>query len=540
MRLLKKNGRLNYALFLPLCLFFAQAQYAHSQDSWSELETPLTLGGMWDISFFASPDGSGALTTRAWDEPGRWGVGETMRRGLIASGYCFISNTLLMYFNMLTSGANWTTPTPRRVRENLRGPSNWKWEIEDGFIVNQVGHPFQGSIYFNAGRANGFGFYESLFFTTFGSLTWEIFHEGLASSINDMLTTIPSGLSLGEVLFRLYVQGHAAGVPAPLLFIFNPAAGLHRLVTGWEPPEVERNFYDFRASFGGGFGSVDYRAAGPMVNGRRDVFSDRMPFADVGLRVIYGDPFTQNTWVPFRNFELHTSFGSNFSVGSDVFHTDIRIFTDGYLLSFAPFHTETSALSTGLSLFMDVAAVAGLGGQRGGDEQPGGLYQSGTINMYSNAIGWSAKYRHLFSPSVGLRTRAHAGFMFFGSSNYFHPTNRQNERNNFGYGLALRHLSSLELGRRSRIDANNFLYFMWSYPFIWADDRIIEPSQGFVWWQFHDFSFSHLVSPRVALGTTFSLATERGSFGDFPSTRKNHWSVRTFVAWNGQTIRDRL
>ena len=32
------------------------------------------------------------------------------------------------------------------------------WDLDD-FVVNQIGHPYQGNNYFNTGRANGLSFY---------------------------------------------------------------------------------------------------------------------------------------------------------------------------------------------------------------------------------------------------------------------------------------------------------------------------------------------------------------------------------------------
>ena len=42
------------------------------------------------------------------------------------------------------------------------------WDLDD-FLVNQIGHPYQGNNYFNAGRANGLSFWESAGLTAFGS-----------------------------------------------------------------------------------------------------------------------------------------------------------------------------------------------------------------------------------------------------------------------------------------------------------------------------------------------------------------------------------
>ena len=52
----------------------------------------------------------------------------------------------------------------------------WVWDLDD-FLVNQIGHPYQGSNYYNTGRANGLSFWESAGVTAFGSGTWEYFGE---------------------------------------------------------------------------------------------------------------------------------------------------------------------------------------------------------------------------------------------------------------------------------------------------------------------------------------------------------------------------
>jgi len=490
------SNRRSLVFVLLLCVAMARAGYVYPQDA---LDEPEFSQG------------------RAWDEPVSRILGETVVSGLIAAGYCLLSNTIVMSFNRFVVQAPWALPTAQSVRRNFT--EAWKWEGSDGFKVNHLGHPMQGMTYFSAGRVMGFGFYGSIFFSAFGSFAWEAFGESQQASINDFYITAPTGLSLGEIMFRLYMQAHAAGVPAFITFIMNPTLGVHRLLTGWEPPEVERNFYDLQVYLAAAYVNINYSVSGPMVQEtERFPISNAGAFADVGFRVIYGDPFVQNTWVPFRHFELLASFGSDMHR-----HNDFRFFSSGYIFSFSPLHTENRALSTGLSLHFDFASIGDF------------CMYYGIINLYSNALGWSVKYRHLFSPNFGWRARAHAAFTFFGASSYHNPERSPNrDLLNYGYGINLKHLSSFEFGRRNRLDVHNFFYFQWSYPGTLTG---VPFSQGFVRWQFHDFTFSHMVSQHISLGATFSLATERGSFGEFPSTRKNHWSVRTFAAWNGRNIR---
>ena len=77
----------------------------------------------------------------------------------------------------------------------------WVWDLDD-FAVNQVGHPYQGSNYYDAGRTNGLSFYESAAVAAFGSTTWEYFGETNHPSLNDFINTTLGGIALGEMLHR--------------------------------------------------------------------------------------------------------------------------------------------------------------------------------------------------------------------------------------------------------------------------------------------------------------------------------------------------
>ncbi|MCL2600664.1 MAG: DUF3943 domain-containing protein [Treponema sp.] len=521
-------------VFLPiLCLLLmAQTLYAYSPDALygnGSRDTAWQDPALPGNGFPQNGDPlAGNRQQAEWDRPLSRGFAATLGHGAIACGISLASHGVLMLFNGFVTRVEWAFPTSYSIPRNLTTP--WKWEDKDGFLVNHLGHPTQGALYVSAARANGFGFYGSLFFAAFGSVTWEVFGESQHASINDFYTTVPGGMVFGEILYRLFLQAHAAGVPAPLTFLLNPAAGFNRLVARWDPPHVENNIYDFRAYIGGGYARTVYSILGASVEGgRREMFSSRGPFADVGVRVIYGDPFVQDTRVPFRHFEFIASFGTD-----AVNQKDFRIFSGGNLFSFSPLYGERRAISTGLSLHFDFVSLGRFGGY------------DGAIDMYNTALSWSLNQRRIITPSdiwsrlawlpdVYWGTRSHAGFVFFGASKFFsQETWDEWERDltNFGYGISIKHFSTVELGRRNRFDVNTSYYFMWSYP----GTSIL--SRGFVHWRFSDFTFSHLVSQRMSLGATFSRANERGFFpGEFPNTRKTHWSIRTFVIWNGNNIR---
>jgi len=86
------------------------------------------------------------------------------------------------------------------VRRNLRGP----WVVDnDPYKVNQLGHPYQGSMYHGFARSAGLNYWESLGYTFAGSLAWEIAGEKTPPSKNDQINTGIGGSFLGEALFRM-------------------------------------------------------------------------------------------------------------------------------------------------------------------------------------------------------------------------------------------------------------------------------------------------------------------------------------------------
>ena len=86
------------------------------------------------------------------------------------------------------------------IKRNLRT----KWRTDsDSFTINQLGHPYQGSMYHGFARSAGLGYWESLGYTVAGSAAWEIAGEATRPSFNDQITTGFGGSFFGEALFRM-------------------------------------------------------------------------------------------------------------------------------------------------------------------------------------------------------------------------------------------------------------------------------------------------------------------------------------------------
>ena len=118
-------------------------------------------------------------------------------------GRAFLQTTVVNVFYGLANlarGQVTARVTPKTWWENME--NGWVWDLDD-FVVNQIGHPYQGSNYYNGGRANGLSFYESAAMAAFGSATWEFYGETNKPSLNDFINTTLGGIAIGEVLHRV-------------------------------------------------------------------------------------------------------------------------------------------------------------------------------------------------------------------------------------------------------------------------------------------------------------------------------------------------
>ena len=122
----------------------------------------------------------------------------------------------------------------RSIRRNLRS----SWVVDrDPFTVNQLGHPYQGSMYHGFARASGLNFWEGLGYTFLGSAFWEVAGETTPPSRNDQITTGIGGAFLGEALFRmanllLEHEEWSSGWREIGAAVISPPAGFNRLAFG--------------------------------------------------------------------------------------------------------------------------------------------------------------------------------------------------------------------------------------------------------------------------------------------------------------------
>ncbi len=108
----------------------------------------------------------------------------------------------------------------------------------DPFSINQLGHPYQGNIYFGAARSAGLDFWRSLGYSLGGSVLWEIAGETTPPALNDHINTAIGGAFMGEAAFRMASLLLEGGGDKPGFWrevgaaILSPPTGFNRLVFG--------------------------------------------------------------------------------------------------------------------------------------------------------------------------------------------------------------------------------------------------------------------------------------------------------------------
>jgi hypothetical protein len=219
------------------------------------------------------------------------------RRFLTAAGELALAEVLPWIFDRYVADVDYARISWHTVSEN--------WKAGFGFDANEFEgnealHPYQGSLFFEAGRSNGFTYWESGLFALTGSLLWEFLLENERPSTNDLVNTTLGGMVRGEAQHRLaamLLDNTASGgerfwreLGAGIL---NPVGFLTRLFNG-ELGSTYTNPADRlpdRFVFSGDLG---YRhVGGPVPHPDQGV---------IGLSVRYGDPFVRDVRVPFEAF----------------------------------------------------------------------------------------------------------------------------------------------------------------------------------------------------------------------------------------------
>ncbi|MBD5356022.1 MAG: DUF3943 domain-containing protein [Bacteroides sp.] len=235
----------------------------------------------------------------------------------------------------------------KTIGENFK--HGFRWD-NDKLGTNTFLHPYNGNLYFNAGRANGFNFWQSELFAIAGSGMWELFMEREYPSTNDFIATPIGGAALGEILYRTsdaVLNDRLTGAPRVArevaAFIISPMRGINRLVTG--------DMWKVRPTRGRQFGTPNF-AIRTSIGYKMLEYNGQFKSIHQGLGaqidIEYGDRFEVKSTKPYDYF--------TFKAGLQVMKTQpllTQIEIKGRLLAREIFDNYRSKGSIGLYQHFD-------------------------------------------------------------------------------------------------------------------------------------------------------------------------------------------
>lgn len=281
------------------------------------------------------------------------------------------------------------------IEDNLS--TDWVWD-SDTFIINHVGHPIQGGIYFTAARSNHLDFYESFVSTTIGSLTWEYFLENETQSINDIIVTTTGGAVIGEIFYRLSDSIWYANDTVMNKFvasIFSPMSTLNRVVFNEESRSVIKQ--DIHGSFKTNYNFLYAYAESGSEKVLLDEYDLGFDEFNTSLNLLtdieYGNNFVTNN-KPFDYFKI------NMGIGIINDGLTLNMFSEGLLKGLVLDSSLDTKKMIGLYLSLDY------------------LYGNDTINLGSNSLGLGFSYNKQINEGLEFDLDLFGNFIFLGSSDY--------------------------------------------------------------------------------------------------------------------------
>ncbi len=193
----------------------------------------------------------------------------------------------------------------------------WEWDT-DRFGINFIGHPYSGTLSFNAGRSNGYNYFQSFSFAVGGSLMWEYFGENTRPSYNDIVNTPINGAFIGEIFYRLSLNilddrthGFERVSREIVAGLINPVLGLNRLFQGKSFRITNKEVYQKEP-----LNITLYSGIQKIYDKKDNRFGKGSNSQVLHFQFDYGNPFENRNRKPFDFFKLRTEF--TFGVGRKI------------------------------------------------------------------------------------------------------------------------------------------------------------------------------------------------------------------------------
>ena len=184
------------AYYLLIALFLLPV--AHSASAQTD-SVPSTKS-CWRTPFHASRLEDGTLALR--NQQGTFGR-KMLRGGLLVHSMEALGYGALVILPSEISG--WSSVTFRNYGANMRRAFTSPPVFDhDKWYINYIGHPYQGTMFYNAVRSQNARVWQASLFTVGHVLVWEyVIESGLEQpSIQDLIVTPVAGIVLGEGIHR--------------------------------------------------------------------------------------------------------------------------------------------------------------------------------------------------------------------------------------------------------------------------------------------------------------------------------------------------
>jgi hypothetical protein len=462
-------------------VWFLFPSLVQAQDAGTHISSRVTTGEYrrpYKTEFSLSPY---SVTSPAWSTSGDT-VRHNMYGDLIEDNPAYIQRSPWWLCAIRVAGNNVVTWAFDRYIFNADfariGFNSWSHNLKTGFEwdtdrfgMNYFFHPYSGAGYFNAARANGYGFYESVPFAFGGSLMWELFGENTLPSVNDLINTTVTGAFLGEVTYRLssdFLDDRTTGSERVfrelLAGIINPGRAFGRLLQGKFTRVTTEEIYQKEPL------NMTFSAGPHVVNDGRK-FGAGATDEMLSLQLDYGNPFEQRSRKLFDYFKLR----GDLTIGAGRKIID-NVIGQGILFGK---NIRSGNLDVLLGAFQHY------------DFWDNKTFELGTIAFGAGAISKlpiSASSNLYFDLQLGLVPLA-------GNSTQLGPDTSQFRDYNYGGGGEGKFETTLNLGRWANVTFKGFYYWIHTYVGTAGESfvGIVKPGVAFRILGNFSLGFEHLI-----------------------------------------------
>jgi len=342
-------------------------------------------------------------------------------------------NASIWYIDRYMLNADFARVNMETWKANLK--HSWEWD-QDRFGVNFIGHPYSGTLYYNAGRSNGYNYWQSGGIAVAGSLMWEYFGENTKPSYNDIIVTPVNGAFFGEIMYRLssnILDDRTTGINRVsrelLAGIVNPVRGINRILQGKTFRRTNKEVYQKEPLNVTLFSGVHLINEGVLPD-----FSSSSTSFMFNVQFDYGNPFENRYRKPYDFFRLRTEF--DFGVGRKILSN-----VTGYgILTGKNVRFGEHSLLFGAFQYYD-------------------YWDNNTFELGAMAFGGGVFSMLPLGQTSDLYTSFHAGVIpFSGNSTHFGPDTTSEFRDyNFGTGLEGKFEGTVNIS--NRVSASMVFYY---------------------------------------------------------------------------------